>query len=500
MNRSLQRFPKFFHTPARSIKSISEIPGPKGLPYFGTYFKYKFGQWPVDDYHLTLNKLRDKYGNIVREERCGETVIHVFDPEDAKAIFAADGRNPYIKPLMETTQVYRNQKKMSPGLGNTNGEPWTRLRTAVSPLLMRPESLTNRTLPIIDETVNDAIKWFVKINNESGEISDLEKRIPLWQMESGARVVTRKSPGFFNSPDFGYQMYQANRDVFRLTAKMKHSLPIYRYVPFLCPNFRKLSIQEDVVFGTGQKWLDQAWSKYFELAQRDEKLAAEKFSVLHYLHCRDDISIPERNIIALSIMFDGLSTTTPTVLALLYCFAMNPAAQEKASDEARKALMIKNGELNYDILGSHLTLIRACLKEAMRLFTITTDISRIAQREIVVGGYRFPKGTVIDINTHSLFRDPGFIPSPPSPDDFAPQRWIKEEKMKQPHPFLVLPFGHGARMCAGRRFAEIEMLAFTVRLLAKYRLTWTGDKQLQQTYETLLYPKGNVAMSLSKRD
>ncbi|KJH46836.1 hypothetical protein DICVIV_07111 [Dictyocaulus viviparus] len=38
--------------------------------------------------------------------------------EDARKVFAADGRQPFIVPLQETTQRYREMKGMNPGLGN----------------------------------------------------------------------------------------------------------------------------------------------------------------------------------------------------------------------------------------------------------------------------------------------------------------------------------------------------------------------------------------------
>lgn len=51
------------------------------------------------------------------------------------------------------------------------------------------------------------------------------------------------------------------------------------------------------------------------------------------------------------------------------------------------------------------------------------------------------------------------------PHTFKPSRWLKgaEEKL---HPFASLPYGHGARMCLGRRFADLEMQV----LLAKVRI------------------------------
>ena len=43
-----------------------------------------------------------------------------------------------------------------------------------------------------------------------------------------------------------------------------------------------------------------------------------------------------------------------------------------------------------------------------------------------------------------------------NPLQFDPWRWL--EKVEAPQPYISLPFGHGARMCPGRRFAEQEIL------------------------------------------
>lgn len=44
-------------------------------------------------------------------------------------------------------------------------------------------------------------------------------------------------------------------------------------------------------------------------------------------------------------------------------------------------------------------------------------------------------------------------------DEFLPERWLKHgSNVLKPAPnFVMLPFGYGARMCIGRRFAEQEI-------------------------------------------
>ncbi len=53
-------------------------------------------------------------------------------------------------------------------------------------------------------------------------------------------------------------------------------------------------------------------------------------------------------------------------------------------------------------------------------------------------------------------------------DEFIPERFLKETQpgcpsAKDLHPFLMLPFGFGARSCIGRRFAEMEIEVLTIR-------------------------------------
>lgn len=54
----------------------------------------------------------------------------------------------------------------------------------------------------------------------------------------------------------------------------------------------------------------------------------------------------------------------------------------------------------------------------------------------------------------------------PRPKEFIPERWIKDDPQESRHnPFTLLPFGHGTRMCIGRRIAELEMWQFTTKVL-----------------------------------
>ncbi|KAK6737262.1 hypothetical protein RB195_019762 [Necator americanus] len=74
----------------------------------------------IAQYYDWLVDLHKHYGPIAKvDQGFGRgCVVHVFNPEDAREVFASDGRQPFIVPLQETTQKYREMKGMNPGLGN----------------------------------------------------------------------------------------------------------------------------------------------------------------------------------------------------------------------------------------------------------------------------------------------------------------------------------------------------------------------------------------------
>jgi hypothetical protein len=63
------------------------------------------------------------------------------------------------------------------------------------------------------------------------------------------------------------------------------------------------------------------------------------------------------------------------------------------------------------------------------------------------------------------------------PAEFLPERWLKSpsDSLYRIHPFASLPYGHGARMCLGRRFADMEiqiLLAKASRCIVTLYIPW----------------------------
>lgn len=78
--------------------------------------------------------------------------------------------------------------------------------------------------------------------------------------------------------------------------------------------------------------------------------------------------------------------------------------------------------------------------------------------DIVMGGYQIPKYTDVAMASILTSVSGEYFKRP---DEFIPERFIKadpsHQELKAAHPFAFIPFGFGARMCIGRRLAELEM-------------------------------------------
>lgn len=114
------------------------------------------------------------------------------------------------------------------------------------------------------------------------------------------------------------------------------------------------------------------------------------------------------------------------------------------------------------VLISNFFSISICLK---RVYSTVIGNGRTLQEDTVICGYNIPKGIQVVFPTIVTGTMEKYCKNS---DAFRPERWLKKNQggtEEYIHPFASLPYGYGARMCLGRRFADLEMQI----LLAKVR-------------------------------
>ena len=130
-----------------------------------------------------------------------------------------------------------------------------------------------------------------------------------------------------------------------------------------------------------------------------------------------------------------------TAAFLLYHLAVHPDKQEILYKEICKVIG-PTGDLTEAALAK-MKYMKAVQFESQRILPAIFGTSRYFEKDITVGGFRIPKGTVVVRNGAFASMDPDNFTDP---DKFLPERWLRgHEARHNADSFANIPFGHGAR-------------------------------------------------------
>lgn len=192
-------------------------------------------------------------------------------------------------------------------------------------------------------------------------------------------------------------------------------------------------------------------------------------------------------VMAMDMLAVGIDTTSSAIKSLLYLLARSPEKQEKLRHEILSILKNKNDPITPEKMKS-LPYLRACMKESQRVLPVVSGNARQTGFDIVLQGYRIPKGTQLILSHSESARNEEQFPRQ---TEFIPERWLKDEShaeavgcphSKVAHNFAYMPFGFGTRACIGKRFAELETSILTTRIVREFDLSWHHEPLKVQSH------------------
>lgn len=191
------------------------------------------------------------------------------------------------------------------------------------------------------------------------------------------------------------------------------------------------------------------------------------------------------------LMMAAHDTTTSTLCSLLYELARHPEWQTRVRDECRAGA---DESLGYDALARPGTLGQV-VDETLRLHPPLSTIPRLATRDVEFDGYRIPAGAmavVYPLHTHHM---PEWWSEPLrfDPERFAPGRAEQER-----HPYQFVPFGGGAHMCIGYRFAELQIKAILYQLVRRYRWSIPSGYVMPERQAPIAKPRDGLPVRLER--
>ena len=197
---------------------------------------------------------------------------------------------------------------------------------------------------------------------------------------------------------------------------------------------------------------------YGELERRRGDRSArpgdDVLSLLLEARDEDGQPIPDRELRdeLLTLLVAGHETTASAMAWAFERLLRQPGLEERLAGE------LGEGEERH---------LDAVIKETLRLRPVLPIVARKLKAPFELGGYRFPRGTVLMPCIYLLHRNPSIYPEP---DEFRPERFLD----RQPEAYSWIPFGGGVRRCLGASFASFEMRTVLRTIISRAALEPAG--------------------------
>ncbi|XP_046366124.2 cytochrome P450 10-like [Haliotis cracherodii] len=467
------------------------IPGPKGLPFFGTIFDYfKKDGLRFDKMFEAYRQRSLEFGPIYKEKFGPITNVVISDPDVYQKVIRSEGKTP-IRREMEPMAHYRTQKGIGLGLVNSQGAEWHRYRRVVSKKMLKLKEVTDFCQPM-NEVGDDFVARLREASDAtSKEVPELEKELFKWAMESIGTFLFEERIGCLSSqPHPEVKSFIDNlQGLFKLMQPLMYNLPIYKVFPTKL--WKQYEAYSDNVLECGRYFVDKK-VKALQSSMADEN-GQEKGAFLTYLLSQESLSPEEAAETAVDLMMGAVETTSNATVWCLYSLAKNPEVQEKLHSEINKVLS-HNAEITPQKL-AQLPYVKAVLKETFRLYPITFATSRILPDKMEVGGFEIPAGTHVQANLFGMFRNPELYSEP---EKFQPERWLRGNTDNKQKALSNLIWGHGARMCIGRRFAEQEVHLALAKIVQNFKLEYHHE-DLEPVLNTVMTPDRPAKISFVPR-
>jgi cytochrome P450 len=194
----------------------------------------------------------------------------------------------------------------------------------------------------------------------------------------------------------------------------------------------------------------------------------------------------------MTLFLAGHETTANALTWIWFLLARNPEAEAKLLEELHSVL---DGRAPTMADLPKLPYTEMAVREALRLYPPAPQFGREPTRDLRIGKYDVPRGSLLAVNTYALQRDERFFAEP---ERFNPERFAKGWEERIPR-YAYLPFGGGPRVCLGNGFAMMEARLIVATVSQKYKLSLEPEQDVRPVQLVTLRPNGPVRMRLARR-
>ncbi|NWW77831.1 C340 protein, partial [Climacteris rufus] len=465
------------------------IPGPRPLPFVGTFLEYRHGVHEFDQ------KCFEKYGKIWGIYDGRQPVLAVLDPILIKNILVKE-----CYSLFTNRRNFRLNGILQSALNVAENEQWRRIRTVLSPTFS-----------------SGKLKEMFHIINHYGEklVKNIEKKVANDEFVTAKDVFGAYSMDVVTSTSFSVNIDSMSNPNDPFVTNIKKFLqfsflsPVFLFLvlfPFVIPVLEKMKVTllpSDVM-----GFFTNIFTKMKK--EREKGSSTDRVDFLQLMiesqNSHDGSKSAETNLDktlsdeevlaqALIFVFAGYETTSSSLSYIAYSLATHPDVQQRLQDEVDAHLPSKAAPTYSTI--TQMEYLDMVVNESLRLYPAGGRLERVCKRTVELSGVTIPEGMVVLIPAFVLHRDPQYWPEP---DEFRPERFSKENK-EGIDPYTFLPFGAGPRNCIGMRFALLVVKVAVVLLLQNFSFRTCKETPIPLVLDSkgFMQPKKPIVLKMVPR-
>ncbi|KAJ8417245.1 hypothetical protein AAFF_G00284720 [Aldrovandia affinis] len=437
-----------------------------------------------NSHEITIENFKT-FGPIYREKLGTYESVNIISPDDGAILFKAEGFYPE-RLTIEAWRYYRKYRNYNNGVMLKSGKAWRDVRITLNKEVLLP-AVQDKFVHLLDEVGQSFVKHIRGEIERSGENKwtiDLTQDLFKFALESIGFVLYGQRFKLLEG-----HIEPETQHFINCIAKMFSFTRPFLYIPPWLLHY----------LGT-KAWKDylEAWDGIFDFGdrciQKIEKqiedgldVVKESPGVLTTLLMQGNMSVDDIRASITELMAGGVDTTSITLLWTLYELAKQPSLQEELRAEIAAARKSTQGDLVQML--KIIPLVKGCLKETLRIHPIAVNLQRYTTEDIVIQNYHIPSGTLVQLNSYAMGRDPQYFRNP---EKYIPSRWLEGDSRY----FRNVGFGFGPRQCIGRRIAETEMQLCLIHMLENFRFENSGKEDVQSTFSLILIPGEPIILTM----
>ncbi|HEU0140606.1 MAG TPA: cytochrome P450 [Bryobacteraceae bacterium] len=463
--------------------SLSNLPGPRGLPLLGNLL-----QLDVTQLHVILEEWANVYGPLYTFKIGSRPVVAIAEAALIHEVLR--GRPEMYRRLGSIARVLTEAGVN--GVFAAEGASWRRQRRMVT------QALDNEHLR----------RFFPTLARITGRLKSRWDRVACKACATDVQQdLMRYTVDVTTNLVLGYDGNTLENEDDVLQRHLEHLLPaLNRRINAPVPYWQFVRLPADRAFDDALRVVRLLIADL--VAQCEARLKHAQGEGYHptnlleaMLAAREQEGAFTREEIvgnALTMLVAGEDTTAHTMAWMIHLITGHQQVQKRLQQEVDEVLgqasMLEDFEVQ-----ERLTFLEAVAHETMRLKSVAPVLFLETNHAVELGGVHMPEGTALFLLTRQCgLQECAFA----MPTEFQPQRWLAGAELSpgQRTSNAFMPFGDGPRFCPGRSLALLEIKAVVAMLCRNFCISKAeAAKEVGEHFAFTMMPT-NLVVTLRTRE